>query len=66
MTPKKQYNTLNSRKGTTRPGIGVTASAVRSTPWMIQGWRPTSVTVHPASMAMKPKGDPSTMALSKL
>ena len=38
------------------PGIGVTASAVRITPWMIHGWRPTSVTIQPASMAMKPSG----------
>ena len=38
------------------PGIGVTASAVRITPCMIQGWRPTSVTVHPASTAIKPIG----------
>ena len=47
---------MNTRKGTTSPGIGVTASAVRRTPWMIHGWRPTSVTIQPASMQMKPSG----------
>jgi hypothetical protein len=53
---------VKRRKGTTRPGIGVTASAVRSTLWTIQGWRPTSVTVHPASIASSPRGEASTTA----
>jgi hypothetical protein len=48
--------------GTTRPGIGVRASRVRITPWMIQGWRPTSVTIHPASIASTPSGEASTSA----
>jgi len=39
--------------GTTSPGIGVTASAVLTTPYTTHGWRPTSVTTHPASMAAK-------------
>ncbi len=47
---------MNSVIGTATPGIGVTASAVRSTPCTTHGWRPTSVTVHPASVAMKPNG----------
>ena len=38
------------------PGIGVTASLVRIMPCIIQGCRPTSVTVHPASTAINPKG----------
>ncbi|MNE57123.1 hypothetical protein D3C80_1520720 [compost metagenome] len=38
------------------PGIGVTASFVRMTLWIIHGWRPTSVTIHPASRAMNPTG----------
>ena len=31
---------------------------------MIQGWRPTSVTTHPASMATKPSGAAITSARS--
>ena len=42
--------------GTMSPGIGVTASAVRKTPCTTHGCRPTSVTVHPASVAMNPNG----------
>ncbi len=42
--------------GTTRPGIGVTASLVRRTFWITHGWRPISVTDHPASVAMNPNG----------
>lgn len=34
---------------------GVTASRVRSRPWMTQGWRPISVTYQPASSATKPE-----------
>jgi hypothetical protein len=58
--------------GAVRPGGhgGVTAPAVRITPWMIHGWRPTSVTVQPASMATKPSGlvrvtEPGTTASGK-
>ena len=40
--------------------MGVTASAVRMTPWMIHGWRPTSVTIQPASVQTKPMGAAST------
>jgi hypothetical protein len=29
---------------------------------MIQGWRPTSVTTHPASMATNPSGEATTKA----
>ena len=35
---------------------GVAASAVRITPYTTQGWRPTSVTYQPASMAISPEG----------
>jgi hypothetical protein len=38
------------------PGMGVRESRVFMMPYMIHGWRPTSVTIHPASMAMYPKG----------
>ncbi len=44
--------------------MGVTASDVRMTPWMIQGWRPTSVTIQPASVQTKPIGAASTSARS--
>ena len=33
------------------PLAPVTASSVRITPWTIQGWRPTSVTIQPHSIA---------------
>ena len=39
----------------------VTASAVRIWPYTIHGWRPTSVTIHPASSAMNAAG-PATAA----
>src|SRR5450759_4655485 len=35
-------------------GTGEVASAVRSRPWTIQGWRPLSVTTQPAITATKP------------
>ena len=31
------------------------ASAVVSTPWISHGWRPTSVTIQPASVAIQPE-----------
>ncbi len=34
------------------PLAPVIASSVRMIPWTIHGWRPTSVTIQPASMAM--------------
>ena len=34
------------------PAPGLTASLVRMTPYTIHGWRPTSVVVQPASMAI--------------
>ena len=43
------------------PGRVVTASAVRITPCTIHGWRPTSVTIHPVSMATNAAG-PATPA----
>ena len=42
------------------PGIGVTASRVLNMPYSIQGCRPTSVTIHPASTAKNPNGVIST------
>ena len=42
--------------GTISPGIGVTAADVRINPCTTQGCRPTSVTIHPASVATKPNG----------
>src|ERR1700693_3641253 len=36
------------------PGTGEVASAVRSRPSTIQGWRPLSVTTQPAITATKP------------
>jgi hypothetical protein len=59
---RPMYRTLKSAKVMPSPGIGVTASAVRMTPCTIHGWRPTSVTVHPASRAMKPSGAAMTSA----
>src|SRR5271156_1869373 len=35
---------------------GETESAVRSRPYTVQGWRPTSVVTHPAMTATKPSG----------
>src|SRR6266852_494159 len=37
-------------------GIGEAASAVRRTPCATHGWRPTSVVVQPAMIAIKPSG----------
>jgi hypothetical protein len=47
------------------PGILVTASLVRITPWMIHGWRPTSVTVQPASKAINRRWRGYNKQLSK-
>src|SRR5256885_7996484 len=62
ITPRKQYSSVNVMNGTTRPGIGVTASRVRKTPWITHGCRPSSVTIHPASTAMNPSGVASATA----
>src|SRR5712692_6409828 len=62
MAPRKQYSTVKVRKGMTSPGIGVTASAVRRTPWITQGCLPTSVTTQPASVQMNPIGAAATSA----
>src|SRR2546425_2899597 len=62
MAPRKQYSTVKVTKGMTRPGIGVTASAVRRTPWITHGCRPTSVTTQPASVQMNPMGAATTSA----
>src|SRR5712691_1247067 len=62
MAPRKQYSAVKVRKGMTRPGIGVTASAVRRTPWITQGCRPTSVTTQPASVQMNPIGAATPIA----
>ena len=35
---------------------GETESAVRSRPWIVQGWRPASVVIQPAMTATKPLG----------
>jgi hypothetical protein len=41
---------------------GEAASTVRNIPLATQGWRPTSVTVQPARMAMKPSGHDAAAA----
>ena len=53
---------MNITNGATNPFIGVTASLVRITPLMIHGCRPTSVTTHPASIAMNPMGQHTAIA----
>src|SRR4028118_902923 len=37
------------------PGASVKPSSIRMTPWAIQGWRPSSVTIQPSNMARNPR-----------
>ena len=60
--PSPRYSSVKVTIGTTSPGIGVTACAVRMSPCTIHGCRPTSVTIHPASVARKPNGATRTSA----
>ena len=53
---------VNRTEGTNRPGIGVTASDVLMTPWMIQGCLPSSVTIQPTSTATRPRAVDQNMA----
>src|SRR5208283_4655373 len=64
--PEKHIESGVDQERDPEPGTGVTASAVRIRPWMIQGWRPTSVTVQPASMASIPRGLISMVALRNM
>src|SRR6185295_17880404 len=64
--PSSRYSAMLANRLYCKPGIGVTASRTRITPWMIHGWRPTSVTAQPASTAIRPSGEASTAARRKL
>ena len=55
---------MKVKNGGPRGRKGVRASAVRKNPRTTQGWRPHSVTSHPASMAMSPSGLAATIAHS--
>ena len=68
-TPHRQARDTETVKvaiGIHKPGIGVTASEVRMRWSMIHGCRPTSVTTHPASMAMKPNGAVDDQSIKEL
>ena len=47
------------------PVDGVTESLVRISPYTVQGWRPLSVVVHPASTAINPSGMPNVAQRSQ-
>ncbi len=46
------YTVITGQTLSARPGAGLTALATRSTPYTIQGCRPTSVVIQPASVAI--------------